>query len=578
MRTSYVVSFSCVACPLYSIIMLYCSQLRLHAQNKGKEDVFMLQDGFEASAVAASKRYHKYVNINSDGVKYFFAMSLIFPIFGLLLSLCYAKGARLQIRIFMNEPNNFPTLAALFWVGQTFTLLVIVLDCLAISKDMTTQMERHEHYQHVILILNLIIEWFLWLFSFVIVLVLSITHCIKQHSKKDFIKYCFRYLCFPIFCNRTIKYQEARLWLFTIGFIAPLWSAFSHLGYVLCGWISYEDRSIAVILLYLFSFVFLYFSLLSAYQSIFDIRDYMYSGIRSRDHTHIISCEREIRERKKLYNETGFNYVVLILMVIPWLLLNGIIIIMGCIVVYLPVLESIDDILTHIYSLGHYTFIFAVFLLTYKLLYLGEQGGGLVNKEVLRFCKYLYKNTAPHGPDDPVQMYSEKDRVHSLMAALVYKLTKFDNGDTDQYNEFLLKIMEEGDTDGIGATGAGACGGGGTGAGGGGAGGSAGGGGTGSGAGGGSGSGVGGAGGSAGGGAGGGSGSGVGGAGGAAAGGAASVGAGGDNNDGLSDGSDEDLLLDGDGTTIHNPYTAGMIRFKVLLSLREQEITLSLYS
>ena len=67
-------------------------------------------------------------------------------------------------------------------------------------------------------------------------------------------------------------------------------------------------------------------------------------------------------KRTELYNKTGFNYVVLILMVIPCLLLNGVIVIVGCIVVYLPVIESIDDILTHIYSLGQYTFVFAVFL------------------------------------------------------------------------------------------------------------------------------------------------------------------------------------------------------------------------
>ena len=233
---------------------------------------------------------------------------------------------------------------------------------------------------------------FIFLFAIITVLVLSITHAIGYpfvSHKKKFIKYCFQCFCFPIFCIKTIKYQEARLWLSLMGFIPPLWSAFSHLGYVICGWISYEDRSIAVLILYLISFVFLYSSLQSAYRSIYDIREYIRSN---HDHGSDISYEHEMREYTKLYNETGFNYVVLVLMFLPWLLFNGIIIIMGCIVVYLPVLESIDDILTHIYSLGHYTFIFAVFLLTYNLVYLtGErgEGGGLGNMDVLRFWKYL---------------------------------------------------------------------------------------------------------------------------------------------------------------------------------------------
>ena len=91
----------------------------------------MLQDEFEASAVATSDQFHNYVNINSHGIKYFFAMSLVFPIIGLLLSLSYTKGAHLQIRKYRNEPDNFPALAALFWVGQTFAIFVIVLDILA---------------------------------------------------------------------------------------------------------------------------------------------------------------------------------------------------------------------------------------------------------------------------------------------------------------------------------------------------------------------------------------------------------------------------------------------------------------
>ena len=216
------------------------------------------------------------MSINSDGVKYFFAISLVLPILGLLFALSYAKGARLQIREHLNDPENFSTLAALFWVGQTFSIFVIVLDILAINEESAAHML--EYYQHRIIIANLFFEVGFLLFAFVIVFLLSITHCIIGDAakyKKKCVKCVFCISCFPIFFISNIKYQEARLWLLTMGFISPLWSASSHLGYVIGGWISYEDRSIAVVILYLFSFVFLYSSLKSAYQCIFDIRDYI---------------------------------------------------------------------------------------------------------------------------------------------------------------------------------------------------------------------------------------------------------------------------------------------------------------
>ena len=50
------------------MLLYHCLQLRLHAQHKGREDVFILRDGFEASAAAVSEQY---VNINSHGVEFF---------------------------------------------------------------------------------------------------------------------------------------------------------------------------------------------------------------------------------------------------------------------------------------------------------------------------------------------------------------------------------------------------------------------------------------------------------------------------------------------------------------------------
>ena len=173
----------------------------------------------------------------------------------------------------------------------------------------------------------------------------------------------------------------------------------SHLGYIIGGWISYEDRSIALIIVYLFSFVFLYISLQYIYQCISDIMEHIKSKNRGK-----WTYQKEIEERKEHYYKTGFDFSILFLMFIPWLLLNGIIICIGSIFVQLPLLESIDFVLTHIYTLGQYTFVFAVFLLTYKLLHVigegGASGGGIINKEVLNVWKYLYKQTPLRGTVD----------------------------------------------------------------------------------------------------------------------------------------------------------------------------------
>ena len=129
-------------------------------------------------------------------------MSLVFPIFGLLLSLSYIKGARLQIRKYMNDSDNFPTLAALFWVGQTFTLFVIALDSLAIRESTTHMtMEQLESYQLAILIVNLCIELLFWLLAIAVISILSITHCLTGEKyatqKKILSKNCLTLSAVP---------------------------------------------------------------------------------------------------------------------------------------------------------------------------------------------------------------------------------------------------------------------------------------------------------------------------------------------------------------------------------------------
>ena len=422
------------------------SQLRLHARYSGRESPFQLHEGFEAAAVAASERYHRYVSISDHGVILFFVTSLFLPTVGLLLCYCFTKGASLHAQKYMNDPLTFPTLAALFWIGQTFTMLIILLDFSAIYEDMhTNSMEMLETYQIVIVWFNLFIEMFTLLLTF---LVLFWFIHIQLVNKKYW--FCCRMFCnffsrwkcecVDKYCNTVTNDHRERLkLLFKIGFISTFWSVFSHLAYVVGGWISYEDRSIALTLFYLFSIMFLFWSFQHTYQSLI--------VYRSSKSSNNLSCEEKIL---KYGYDHGVNYVILFLMSILCLIYAGIIIYMAYIIVHLPVLEPFD-VLTNIYTLGQYTLFFAVFLLTYNLARLtrehGMSGGdSIVNKKVLKFWKYLYKKdteTPAHVPD----MYSDRDRADSLMAALIYRLMKHDNGKKEQYDDLLLKIMEEGGHD-----------------------------------------------------------------------------------------------------------------------------------
>ena len=400
--------------------------------------------------MAANERYHEYVNINSRRTILFFAMSLIFPLVGLVLCSCYLKGARLDIRKYMNDPHHFSTLASLFWIGQSFTIFVIVLDIFAINEERAINivMKKLEDYQLNIVKINLAIECVTCLFPIVILLMLGIIHChdnITGANCERLIKCCFGFFFCPIFCCTGIKYKEARLWFLVMGFLPPLWSFLSHVGYIFGGWISYEDRSIALILFYVFSFIFLYWSLQYVYRCIIDL----YLTIKKSDTTEP-SCKQEMEEYKKvLYdNDAGVNTFTLIFMFIPCFALNLIIACIGYLIVHLPVLESIDDALTRIYILGEYTFIFAIFFLAYNLVHLkGERGdsrGGLINKEVLKFWKCLYRSDI-----DIPDIHSDKDRAPSLLAVLMYRLMGINNVNQERYNTLLNKIiMEEGDEEG----------------------------------------------------------------------------------------------------------------------------------
>ena len=395
-----------------------------------------MQDGFDSRVVAAVRHEIEYAQSDSKGVKLFFSLPLIFPIMTLFLCWLCTKGARAYIRNYISksEPhnNNYPTIAAVYWIGQSFALFVIVADVFALLSKRDTNhtncnsicstyvyndsavinstydsngsyaglfgtyngSQDLEEYQFIIIATLCAFEFLLLLSFLVFVLIVGFRSC----SSDKCVLCCFKYLCY---WNLKVEPKKARLWLILGGFIPPIVSLSSHIGFIIGGWISYEDRSIAIVLLYLFIFVFLFFPLQYSYTFLDRIikrcvKRQTNSSIEEgnfpphlRHQVKGIVCEKNRKE-------SGFQTIALLLMLV-------IVVIFNCITAYLvfgilllPLLESVDDVLTHIYALGEYAFFFAVFLLTYNSFSVNKREdntSGLVSKRTLRYWRYLYRGS-----------------------------------------------------------------------------------------------------------------------------------------------------------------------------------------
>ena len=405
--------------------------MQLYAQHSGRKGNFLFHQGFEASVVATKNRYNEHVRINTGsynhGVRLFFSFPLVLPIIVLFLCWYNVFGARVYIRTYMNETKNYPTLAALYWIGQTFTLFVIVMDVLATARghqkehiNSSTYDEKRGlvYYQYRIVIIVCAVECVSLIASIVHVVLLCVNQRLYKDDNKTFWKGCllgwFNYLCSPIFCCIKIKSSEARLWLSLSGFIPPIIALSSHAGYIVGGWISYENRSIAIILFFLFVFIFLFWSLQHAYLFSLAFLRMKKKQFVSEHHSNTeyyrlrdvvgssddeCPYQAENSEHEQDNKRQGFNFTALLLMFPTVVLFDCIIVYIGFGILYLPLLESIDDALNHIYIFGQYVFIFVVFLLTYNLLSLVNEEhhhNNFVTDGTLKFWRFL-RGGSYHG-------------------------------------------------------------------------------------------------------------------------------------------------------------------------------------
>ena len=453
-------------------------QLRIYAKYS-ESDSKILPDGFEARVVAAEKRYQIFVD--GKGVKLFFSLIFAFPCITLLLSYFYAKGARLYTRDILSNPQYHSRLAALFTMGQMFTLFVAIMDALSISFP-GCECIANGYMKNMILALC-IMEFTVFAFTCVVFVTLGCVFCCKKRNDDENVAQVFRMFYKLVFCTSSINISpnEAKLWFVTLGLIPPLLTLSSHIGFIIAGWISSHNQGLPIFLLYMFVGIFFFFSFQQTYSFFSDWKE-LYAVKKKRNNTRQknegideVDYEKGIRTKKE---KKGLDFRILLGEIVSGILVLGIVVYLGSTFTQLPILQVTDDIVTYTYQLGQYALVFAVFFLTYKSTQ-KQDSSGIVPKGSLKFWRRLYKKTQDANVDsegeikvnanvedsDMAREYecqikvnenpggtkvsvvdkhviSDADKTDALAAVLIFKLMKLNDNDPECCKELLKQIVE----------------------------------------------------------------------------------------------------------------------------------------
>ena len=373
-------------------------QLRHYA--RGSTDL----EEVEGTVVAAERR--KEVHESQD-IALFFSLSIGLPIAVLVLVWITVRGAFSYIRVRINNAECFPTVAALFWIAQTFTVFVIIMDALAISENAAVDANNKlQPYQLAFIYCITIVLGLGFFLNFFLALVPSvISHNKNVTCKTIFESYTKCFLISFLFSFKYIGRKEARVWLFLSSLLIPIIALSSHAGFIIGGWVSYEDRSIAILLLYFFNFIFIYWSLQYIYRFSMFVTNYtlrkargcccftqsneQVDNVEAADEVH---HEDELASEKQTIKHVGFNSIAVFFMLFISVFLYSILIYIG-LALAIPLLYSIDQAFFHIFTIGNYALIIVAFLLTYNALGGGGITHRLISNEALQYWKFLNRNS-----------------------------------------------------------------------------------------------------------------------------------------------------------------------------------------
>ena len=375
------------------------------------------------------QEYHE-----SHTVGIFFTLVIIFPVFAILLGWLSMYGAFPYIRSHINNDEVFPSIAALYWIGQTVTIFVIVMDIATLSEG--SKIHSFQNYQLVFVGLVIVVEILSMILSFLLLLVSLASH-LQNTSCKSIFEHLFRFVCCRTLSFKQIGRKEARVWLILGSLIAPILALASHASFIIGGWVSYTERSIAVLLLYLFIFVFLYWSLQYIYMFLIFIINYLVRERKSKtnetsckDDSKAVHFEVGITRNSQGIKKIGFDTPALFFMFFIVIFLYVTLAYVGY-GLLITLIFTFDDALVHIYNLGQYGIVVTVFLLTYKLFTIKDAGNQtLISNDALRYWRFL--NTKPHQDCVIADLYS-------AIKCLRLTLKAFDENDREWFTEQLKK-------------------------------------------------------------------------------------------------------------------------------------------
>ena len=407
-------------------------QLKLYAQYNSLDQISVSDaDAYAVKAVPVLD----IKTIYDQSVNTYFSFCIVFPIpIIIMLTVVCFKGARLQLRVKLNNPHNFPSFAALATMGMLFSFFVVSLDICALVWAFYPHIGKQENEllqsgfnstieSHRITIGTLIIDAVTTLFScimFAAGLVVECGHfCCKQECDKC-LSCCFRFWLSPIFCCSKLEQsrsKEKMNWILAATSIAPVVCFGSHIVFVVLAWLADPKHAGAVSVIYIFMFFYYYVTLKAFYQLLIDGKTGCLTccGDKVPKNTCCSCCcscllkfkpqheplyeltsllespEKEIENREEVFPDAHISFWAIFLTGIFGMLLASLQVYSITSLVLLPLIGVIQDTPNYILSL----FQVAVFLLTAVITYIVLTAEEPVERELVksmvRNFDYYYK-------------------------------------------------------------------------------------------------------------------------------------------------------------------------------------------
>ena len=425
----------------YIIYNLLFMQLRLYGLERTIDVTFSTQ--FEAKAAKGNNIDSDFSNAMSSAC--FISFVIGFIVFGLALSFLLATSTHIHIRKKLLDPQYHPDLASLLCLGILFSVYVISMDILGVSKDIG---ESNDNFGWKCWISSMIFVELITLLGILIALiVITYLDCCKVSTKVGHMR----------------SWDEIKAWCLILAFIPPLVCFSSHIGFILVAWISFATHATGIFFTYLIVFVMYYVILRQFYHLCILL-------------IHV--CKREPKTKKDIQqpqppsyelDDTFFELVPHNIKVsdptiedliflhyqkklsfkvwIVWVVLPAGII-LSILVIYflsglhmLPLNEITEYTPNQIFNFIQSAFVVIAFLVSYKLINHQRSEGFDLQNSITRYLKYFYKKWYKKEQVHPLAIANDTDAVSAITALFMLQGMKLDE-DEAEYQKLFKLVLE----------------------------------------------------------------------------------------------------------------------------------------